>query len=115
MSEHDEQVALFVWAEWMKTQYPRLRWMYAVPNAAKRSPQLANYMKAEGLKPGVPDVVVPIPTKQYHGLYIEMKFNGNKPSIAQKEWLEYLASVGYATAVCLSFDAARVVIEEYLR
>lgn len=115
MSEHDEQVALFQWAEWMTTQYPRLKWMYAVPNAAKRSHQLASYMKAEGMKAGVPDVCVPIPTATHPGLYIEMKFGSNKPTIHQKEWLEYLESVGYATAVCYSFDDARMVIEDYLR
>ena len=48
-NEHYEQAAVI---QWFRMAYPKLI-MFAIPNAAKRSPQLANYMKAEGLLAGV--------------------------------------------------------------
>ena len=114
MSEHDEQVALFEWSEWLTSQHPRLKWMFAIPNGGKRHLGTAVKMKREGVKKGVPDIFVPIPTKTHHGLFIEMKFGYNKPSFNQKEWLEYLGSVGYKAVVCYGFEEAMHAIGDYL-
>ena len=69
-SESVEQQALFRWANFMSGQYPALLLMYHIPNEGKRSRSTGARMKAEGLKPGVPDICLPVPVGQYHGLYI---------------------------------------------
>jgi len=73
--EHNQQSALFAWAA---LQGEELRWMYATPNAARRSPRQGAWMKAEGMKSGVWDIFLPYPNAGYHGMYIEMKTKGNK-------------------------------------
>jgi hypothetical protein len=49
-SEHDQQVALFTWANQNLDRYPVLRWMFAVPNGGHRHPAVAGKLKAEGVK-----------------------------------------------------------------
>ncbi len=113
--EEMEQVTLFSWATWQEQLYPDLKWMYHVPNGGKRNKATAARLKAAGVKAGVPDVVLPTPKGIYHGLYIEMKSGDNKPTAKQKEWLEYLKSAGYKTAVCYSYEEAIDVILAYLK
>ena len=109
-TEHDEQVALF---RWMKAAHPKLI-MFSIPNAAKRSPQLANYMKAEGLLAGVADLFLMKPIGKYHGLFIEMKAAKGKVSDQQAYFIEQANLNGYKAIVCFGFDEAHVAITNYL-
>jgi hypothetical protein len=79
-SEHDEQVNLFHWADIMSPQYPELALLHAIPNGGKRNINVARKLKEEGQKAGVPDICLPVPRGEYHGLYIEMKYGRNKPT-----------------------------------
>lgn len=109
-SEAEEQTALFEWAQYV----PELRYMFAVPNGGKRNPREAKNLKLQGVKAGVPDICLPLPKGGYHGLYIEMKVGNNKPSEKQREYINYLASVGYAVDVCWDFEDAKACIEHYI-
>lgn len=113
-SESEEQMSLFRWAGYNKGAYPDLQWMYHIPNGGKRSITTAKRLKAEGVKPGVPDVCLPVPKGEYHGLYIEMKARKNKTTKNQDEWLTALSSNGYSTAVCYGWEEAVGVIKRYL-
>tara|TARA_R110000744_G_scaffold200786_3_gene319902 strand:- start:395 stop:796 length:402 start_codon:yes stop_codon:yes gene_type:complete len=128
VSEHNEQVALFDWARMLEGRHPQLKMMFAIPNGGKRTN--GNKLVREGLKKGVPDIFLSVPMEKtvygfgvqdkfsigwFHGLYIEMKFNKNKPTKEQKQWLEDLTIEGYDTAVCWSFDEAKAKIIQYLR
>jgi hypothetical protein len=116
-SEHSDQAALFRWLSQIAVIYkiPGLLLSYAVPNAAKRGKRLAAYMKAEGMKAGVPDVCIPVPAKGYHGLYIEMKREdgGDGPTDDQKHYIDSLNQLGYLAAQCNGYDAARRVVMDY--
>ena len=112
--EHDEQAALFRWAEMMKRKYPELELMYAVPNAARRSPRQGAWMKAEGMKAGVPDVHLPVAAGGYIGLWIELKAGRNKPTDAQARWHEALRALSHKVCVCYSAQAAWEEITRYL-
>lgn len=114
MSEESEQIALFKWAKIQECMYPALRLLYHIPNGGKRSKVTAAHMKAAGVKAGVPDVCLPVPCGKWHGLYIEMKADKNKPTPAQIEWLVDLGAMGYKTAVCYSMEAAREEILKYI-
>ena len=110
MSEHQEQKALFEWSELQKNVYPGLSLLHAIPNGQYRSGQ-----KMEpGLKAGVPDICLPVPRGDYHGLYIEMKYGKNKPAPAQVWWIGQLRAQGYRVEVCYNWLAAQDVILDYL-
>lgn len=118
-TEHEEQAALFRWFHFVATAYriPEILLAYAVPNAAKRGRKLSAYMKAEGLKAGVPDVVIPIPNHLYHGLYIEMKRidGGQGLSEDQEHYIKNLNDLGYLAVRCNGYVEARQVVMDYLR
>lgn len=114
-TESVEQINLFRWADWQTGAHPELKRLYHVPNGGFRNKSTAGRLKAEGVKAGVPDVCLPIPRGAYHGLYIEMKrLKGNDTTEDQDDWLEFLQSQGYCTAVCKGWEAATNVILDYL-
>lgn len=114
MAESIEQRALFQWAEVMEGKYPFLRLLFHVPNGGLRNKKVAAQLKAEGVKPGVPDLFLPVARQGFHGLWIEMKAGSNKPTDYQKAWLSDLKIQGYKTAVCYTWGEATEVIEDYL-
>ena len=101
--------------------------MFAIPNGSYKSQRSANLFQAEGLKAGVPDLFIPIASKNYHGLFIEMKqrartlknakksLSHTKVSPEQKKWLETLNKQGFLSVVCYGADEAIKTIEEYLK
>ena len=114
MSEHDMQVGLFQWAAYAGNQYPELALMFAVPNGGFRHPSVAAKMKAEGVKPGVPDVCLPVPRGQFCGLWLELKKPGGYPTPAQTAWHKRLTEVGHRVEIVRSIADAIDVIVEYL-
>ena len=115
-TEEEEQITLFRWAEWMaQVRWPELAMMYHVPNGGKRDAREAARFKAMGVKPGVPDLCIPVPRGGYAGLYIEMKYGKNKPTDNQKKWISRLREYGHKVEVCYSGIEATEVIEEYMK
>lgn len=113
--EHVEQVALFRWAKLAQNAYPELKWMFAIPNGGRRHIAVAVKLKAEGVKAGVPDVCLPVPRKGFGGLYIELKAGKNKPTPNQIEWQGGLSQFGNKAVTCWGWEAAKTIIEEYLK
>lgn len=110
-TEHWEQVQLFQWS----SNFRELDLMHAIPNGGKRDIRVALKLKEEGVKPGVPDIFLPLPRGGKHGLYIELKRRKyGRVSPDQLKWLEALMRQGYACAVCHGWEMARDVITEYL-
>lgn len=86
-TEHEEQKAF---VKWFHQQYPRIL-IFAVPNAAMRSPELAAYLKAEGMVKGVPDLIVP-----EWKLAIEMKRIKGSVISEEQKWMEkYFKRIGW--------------------
>ena len=111
--EHQEQVALF---KWLAIKHPEQDAVtYAVPNAARRSPRQGAYMKAEGLKAGVPDICMAYPSNGWNGLYIELKTIKGRPTESQIGWITRLESNGYAAEICYGLDHAMRTIDDYLK
>ena len=105
--EHDEQKKFFEWINALeKLGSIEAALTFAVPNAAKRSPKLAAYMKAEGMKSGVPDIICAFPRAGYNGLVIEMKIKPNKVEDNQKAFLQKLSGEGWLVKVCWSASEA---------
>ena len=114
-SEHAEQVAVIQWWDRACRVYgfpPYV--LMAIPNAGKRSYAAAAWMKAEGLRSGVPDMFLAIPRVALGGLWIEMKRGKNKPDAKQEEVMAYL-SLRYAVRVCYSAEEAIATIKEWMK
>ena|SRR4030066_2549256 len=106
-NEHQEQVAF---VKWFRMQHPKVR-IFAVPNAAMRSYELAAYLTAEGLSKGCPDLWIP-----EWQMTIEMKrIKGSVTSPEQIAWRDYLLDIGWAAWICNGFDEAKKVCEERVR
>ena len=63
---------------------------------------------------GVPDLFLPYPCGDFHGLYIEMKAENGVLRATQRDWLEWLREQGYAAYVCHGAEAAINYIKMYL-
>ena len=114
-TEHQEQCALFEWAAWQEGIWPELRLLHAIPNGGKRDIRTAAMLKAEGVKPGVPDIFLPVSRGGKHGLYIELKRRkGGVISKAQEAWIRALTNQGYMCAVCHGAEAAKDEIMAYM-
>ncbi len=109
-----EQEKLFRWAFYMSAKYPDLAFLHHIPNGGSRNKIEAFNLKKQGVKAGVPDVCLPVPSGEYHGLYIEMKYDRNKPTENQCKWLAFLSSKRYAVKVCYDWQSAAESICRYL-
>lgn len=75
-----------------------------------------NFLKAQGLKVGVSDVVIALPCGPYHGAYMELKRDEDSAvSAEQKEWVDLMAKVGYRADIVVGFNNARDFALAYLR
>ena len=114
-TEAQEQEALFRWAAYAAGRWPQLRLLFHVPNGGTRHPAEAAHMKAQGVKPGVPDICLPVPVGRFAALYIELKRKrGGRVSDEQRGWIEALNRAGNRAVVCRGWDEAREEIVRYL-
>lgn len=88
--------------------------LFAVPNGGLRAIQEAVRLKAEGTQRGVPDLMLPIPRHGFAGLFLELKAPRGTTSPEQRDWLAFLAAVGYAVAVAWSADEAFEIVSTYV-
>ena len=112
--EHQHQAAFFAILKNNEFRYPFLEFIFAVPNAAKRNKQTAGILIAEGLKAGVPDVVIPMARRGFHGAYIENKAGKNTLTASQIKYRDFLISETYYFKSCYSVDEQISTLEWYL-
>jgi hypothetical protein len=145
-TEHGEQSALFCWANmacrfgyvaaddpgsylikgfaaaFNAPSVPELEWFHAIPNGGARGDSQKTNMirggqlKAEGVKRGVSDTLLPVKRGQYCGLYIEMKKRGciNKTTPEQKKFGAFVQSQGYGFIVIDNWRIAADTLKAYL-
>lgn len=115
-TEAQEQEALFLWAERAKGKMPELGLLFHIPNGGSRNLLEAAHLKAQGVKPGVPDICLPVPRGKFAALYIELKRRKRaEVSDYQRGWIMALNRVGNQAVVCCGWDEAREVLIEYLK
>lgn len=121
-SEDEQQALFFEWVDKHKADHPVLELIFAVPNGSNKSPAQRAVMQITGLKPGVPDVCVPVCVRNVAGvvlsagLWIEFKRpGGGRVSPEQKQWHERLRALGHRVEVCDSAEAAIDLVTSYLR
>lgn len=115
-SEHEEQSAV---VDYLHTAYPEVLF-FSVPNGSmlgggRIGAVRMNTLKAEGLLPGVSDLVIFEPRNGYSAMFLEMKRDKGGKVSENQEW--FLAQVearkGFG-AVANGFDEAREIIDTYL-
>lgn len=111
LTEHQHQVLV---VEWFRMQHPD-KIIFAIPNGGHRNKLTAVRLKREGVLAGVPDIMMPVSSSGYFGLFVEMKCDEKgKLSKRQKDVILVLESEGYKVAVCYGFEQAKNEIEGYL-
>lgn len=152
-SEHSEQRALFAWANCVvrsgfavaadprgyalaslceipenvklnSTPVPELRLLYAVHNQGHGDKIRGAMARAEGVKKGVPDVVLPVTRRipiLFAGLYIELKRPGKPKKVAkgrtsqvQVDWIDELIKQGHYATVAVGWVEAANIISWYM-
>lgn len=116
LSEHQEQCLVIDWCHGHLDLDPRLELIFAIPNGLwAKNDGVGRKAKAEGLKKGIPDLLLPIASKGFHGLFIEMKkLTGSSTSAAQKQWHTDLREQGYVVELCKGHEQAIAAIVAYL-
>jgi hypothetical protein len=96
LSEHQEQVESVAW---FRKHYTAK--IIAIPNGGARSRSEGARLKAEGVTAGVHDLFIPAWL-----LWAEMKRSdgGSGLSEKQKEWADYVDSIGHHWIVCNGFN-----------
>lgn len=119
-TETEIQTALINALELQRGRYPEIGLLFAIPNSGglkggfRTNARLVMKNRRMGVRKGVPDLMLPVPRGLFHGLFIEMKKPGGKPSPEQKVWLDQLSAQGYRTVVIFSVQSGIEVVLDYL-
>jgi hypothetical protein len=91
--------------------------IYHVPNGGHRHKAVAVKLKGQGVKAGVPDLVLPMARGGHFGLYIEFKamppFDA-AVSASQDAYIQALIGQGYLALVCRGHIDALECLRAYL-
>jgi hypothetical protein len=87
--------------------YSNVVW-FAVPNGEHRSPRTGAKLKAQGVIPGVADLVVVV---KGHAHFLELKTERGRTSAEQRAFAEKVADARALYAVARSPEAARNILE----
>lgn len=114
--EEIEQARVIKWSHKVEVRslMPALRWLHHSPNGGKRDALAGAQMKALGVKPGFPDLILPVGSGLAPGLVIEMKSDTGSTSTTQKEWLAHFEAQRWTVAVARSAQEARTILCSYL-
>ena len=116
-SEHAIQCGLVQWWDMQAKAWgyhPRL--LFAVPNGGMRSKVTAALLQKEGVRAGVPDLILAIPNerKKCGALFIEMKTAKGKLSSEQIAMHMLLKELGYKVVIARSISEGMIIIRNYL-
>jgi hypothetical protein len=109
-----------MWANVAKEWLPQIDLMFAIPNGGERNKAVASRLKAEGVKPGVPDIFLPVARHGAAGLFIELKriksVDKTKGVVStdQTEWQKKLRGSGYWCAICYGWLEVKQLLLWYL-
>ena len=113
---HAESILQRNCVTWFRLQYRAIAGLlFAVPNGGGRSRVEASIMKAEGVTPGVADLLLLVPRGDYACLCVEMKTDKGRQSPEQKAWQQLAEKAGNQYVVCRSFEDFQKTINEYLK
>lgn len=113
-------------ATYLKLQYPKVIFRTDFAAGCKMSIGQAVAHKSLQSGPGYPDLFIALPSRVYHGLFIELKKDisevwrkdllmvKNEHIKEQAAMLQKLRNLGYEATFAFGFDHARKIIDDYL-
>ncbi len=103
--------------EKIKLLFPRLpeKLIFAVPNGGSRHIMEAANMKRQGIKAGVADVILLIPSKGFGSLCIEFKTSRGRQSPDQIKFQQEAEKHGNKYVIVRSVMEAVSAVKEYLK
>lgn len=112
--EHDIQSAFIEWVRLAEKTDWRLQLLFAVPNGGHRNVVTAVKLKREGVRAGVPDIMLPVACGPFLGLAIEFKRPKKPTTDEQDGYIDRLIDAGWMVVVCTEADAAIRTVKDYL-
>lgn len=110
-SEDDTQQAFIAYC---RVQRDERRMALHIPNEGKRS-QLGHIMAVKkGLLPGASDNFIPAPRAGWHGLWLELKRKGQKPTADQLAFGRDMEACGYRFHWADTLDRAITLTDAYM-
>lgn len=88
--------------------------LFAVPNGGRRDKAEGAKMKREGVRAGVPDLMLAVASKGFHGMFIEMKTKKGDTSENQDEMIIAFTNQGYKVVICRSLEEFIKEVTQYL-
>jgi len=108
---------------WANPQ-PKLVRLFAIHNQGHGDAVRGARAKAEGVKTGVPDIMLPVAHRNHtampcNGLFVELKRpkdtkRAGTASEKQFDWLAYLNDEGYIAIICYGWEHAATSIRNYM-
>lgn len=101
---------------WFRAQHSaHAMLLHHSPNGGKRNAIEALKFKRMGTISGFPDLILMIPNKSYHGLFVELKVGKNKQTENQIRFEKEVTNQRYAYVVCRSLDEFMSVVKQYFK
>ena len=101
---------------WFRLQFPQYsKLLFSCPNGGARNAREAQILKAEGIVPGVSDLILLVARHGYNALCIEFKTPTGRQTQNQIQWQLEAEKQGNKYVICRSFDEFKKTIEEYLK
>lgn len=113
--EADLQVEIVTRSLALAADFPEITLLHAIPNGDWRGFGTGIKLKAQGVLPGIPDLFLPVPRGDFHGLYIELKKANGSVKPAQWEMMAALHSQGFQVRLTNHLGTALQIISDYLR
>lgn len=104
--------------QWADLYHNIGQYLFHIPNEGERNEWERKKQHDQGLRRGIPDYMLAIPSNGYHGLFIEMKRSGTQNQVkrdSQVEWIEKLNRSGYKAVFCHGATEAILAVTEYLK
>ncbi len=104
--EEDLQRQCVQLAENLVWAHPLLNYLFHPANGGKRPKGEAGKLKALGVKPGVPDLILPFPSPsgRWPGMALELKSPEGRVSGSQNDWLYECQRHGWLTGTVRTLE-----------
>jgi len=119
-NEYQAQCAVIQWAAYQEHHFPELQLLKGnlegiyLHGTQEQRAKTINKAKKAGMRPGWPDLELPVSRKGYGALFIELKVGTNKPSPEQVRMLDLLVEHGNAVYLAYGSQQAIKIISSYL-
>ncbi len=111
--ESSIQQACFSWIAFKAAKDWRYKLIYAIPNGGYRHKLVAAKLKREGVKAGVWDIAIDVPSRGFHGARVEIKTSKGKLTKEQEDMRLLYLQAGYLPVIIRSTDQFINFIQEY--